>query len=115
MQGCLLIVGLRLQGMISMPLRIKPSDLYYKYPKDTVNRHEAKFRGKPDPAPFNRDDLYEVIPMLEQVMDELGRDDARALHAVEELMIRDLPCFITSRSEVFDFLVGCSRELLENR
>jgi len=114
-QDSLLIFDLRLQGVIAMPLRVKPSDLYYKYPKDTVNRHAAKFGGKPDSTPFNRDDLYEVIPMLEQVMDELGRDDARSLHAVEELMIRDLPRFIRTREEVFDFLVGCSRELLESR
>ena len=53
--------------------------------------------------------------MLEQVMDELGHDDARTLHAVEELMIRDLPRFITTREEVFDFLVGCMREMLEDR
>jgi hypothetical protein len=98
-----------------MHLKIKASDLYYKYPKDTVNRHSAKFRGKPDPAPFNRDDLYEVLPMLEMVMDALGRDDARSLHAVEELMIRDLPRFLVAREEVFDFLVGCARELLETR
>jgi len=98
-----------------MHLKIKASDLYYKYPKDTVNRHTGKFKGKPDPTPFNRDDLYEVLPMLEQVMGALGRDDARSLHAVEELMIRDLPRFIVTREEVFDFLVGCARELLGSR
>lgn len=98
-----------------MTVAIKPSDLFYKYPKDTLNRYGAKFRGKPDPAPFNRDDLYEVIPMLEQVMAALGRDDAFVLHVVEEVMIRDLPRFISTREEVFDFLVGCGREMLENR
>jgi hypothetical protein len=98
-----------------MTLTIKPSDLFYKYPRDTVNRHTVKFKGKPDSAPFNRDDLYEVLPMLEQVMDELGRDDERSLHAVEELLVRELPRFITTREEVFDFLVNCSRELLDGR
>ena len=98
-----------------MTVTIKASDLYYRYTKDTVKRHEAKFRGKPDSAPFNRDDLYEVIPMFEQVMAALERDDAQTLHAVEELMIRDLPRFINTREEVFDFLVGCSREILEHR
>jgi len=98
-----------------MAVTIKPSDLYYRYPKDIAKRHEPKFRGKPDPAPFNRDDLYEVVPMLEQVMNELGRDDARSLHAVEELMIRNLPRFIIAREEVFDFLVGCAREILDTR
>ena len=98
-----------------MNLVIKPSDLYYKYPKDTANRDEPKFQGKPDSAPFNRDDLYEVLPMLEQVMAELGRDDGHTLHVVEELLIRDLPRWLVSREEVFDFLVGCTRDIIEDR
>ena len=97
-----------------MDIEVKASDLYYKYRKNTVNRHLPKFRGKPDPAPFDRDDIYEVLPMLGRVMDELGRDDGRTLHMVEELMVRDMPRFLVSRDEVFDFLVGCGRELLEH-
>ncbi len=96
-----------------MGITIKPSDLYYKYPKDTVHRDEEKFRGKPDPAPFNRDDLHEVIPMLERVMDMLMRDDSRTLHAVEEVLIRNMPACVASREEVFDFLVGTMEEILE--
>jgi hypothetical protein len=96
-----------------MNLVIKPSDLYHKYPKDTVKRDEPKFRGKPDSTPFNRYDLYEVLPMLEQVMAELGRDDSRTLHFVEEILIRDLPRWLVSREEVFDFLVGCTRDIIE--
>ena len=96
-----------------MSIIIKPSDLYNKYPRDIANRDKPKFNGKPDPEPFNRDDLYEVIPMLQAVMDELGRDDGRTLHVIEEIMIRDMPRFIVSRAEVFDFLVGCTREALE--
>lgn len=98
-----------------MTLTIKPSDLYYKYPRDSVRRDEPKFQGKPDPFPFNRDDLYEVLPMLGKVMEALGRDDERTLHAVEELMIRNLPLWIVSREETFDFLVGCMRESLGDR
>ncbi len=96
-----------------MGITIKPSDLYYKYLKDTIRRDEPKFRGKPDPAPFNRDDLYEVIPMLEQVMDTLMRDDARTLHAVEEILVRNMPGCVVSRGEAFDFLVGTMEEMLE--
>ena len=55
-----------------MGLIVKASDLYYRYPKDTVNRHLPKFSGKPDNRPFNRDDLYEVLPMLGAVMDDWG-------------------------------------------
>lgn len=96
-----------------MKLTIKASDLYYKYQKDIANRDNPKFTGKPDPARFNRDDIYEVLPLLGAVMVELGRDDERTLHMVEEIMIRNMPQFIETREEVFDFLVGTAREILE--
>lgn len=97
-----------------MGITIKPSDLQYKYPKDTVNRDRAKFLGKPDKEPFNRDDLYEIIPMFEAVMDELGSDDGRVLHLVEKIMNDDMPRFVVSREEVFDFLVGTARDMLDD-
>lgn len=95
-----------------MGIRIKASDLYYRYPKETTTRHLGKFSGKPDKAAFNRDDLYEVLPMLGAVMAELGSDEQRILQIAEEIMIRDLPRFIESREDVFDFLVGCTNEKL---
>ena len=109
----IIVVGCRVFTEEDMKLSIKPSDLYYKYPKDILNREQPKFSGKPDPLPFNCEDLYEVIPMLEAVMTELGRDDERTLHIVEEIMIRKMPGFITIREEVFDFLVGTARDVLE--
>lgn len=96
-----------------MKLTIKASDLYYKYHKDVPRRHEPKFRGKPDPTPFNRDDLYDILPLLEAVMVELGRDDQRTLHMLEELLNRNMPGFVVTREEVFDFLVETGRDLLE--
>lgn len=96
-----------------MGITIKASDLYYKYPKKTKSRDFPKFRGKPDKITFNRDDLYEVLPMLGAVMDQLGRSDQRVLQLAEEIMVRDLPRFIETREEVFDFLVGCTGEMLE--
>jgi hypothetical protein len=96
-----------------MGITVKASDLYYKYAKDTANRHRPKFRGRPDPTPFNRDDLYDVLPLLGAVMDELGRDDQRTLHLAEEIMIRRMPGFIARRDEVFDFLVASAQDELE--
>lgn len=95
-------------------LAIKASDLYYKYQRKKATRDRAKFRGKPDSHPFDRDDLYEVLPMLEMVMAELKSDDGRVLQQVEELMIGELPVFIRTREEVFDCLVGVMRERLED-
>ncbi|HEX2768695.1 MAG TPA: hypothetical protein VHN12_05385 [Geobacteraceae bacterium] len=96
----------------AMGIVIKPSDLKYKYPKNITGRELPKFAGKPDPAPFNRDDLYEVLPMLEAVMDTLGSDEGRILHLLEEILNLDMPRCISTREEVFDCLVETARERL---
>ncbi len=93
-----------------MKLVIKPSDLKYRYPRDIPNRERPKFCGKPDPNPFNRDDLYEVLPMMAAAMEELGSDDGRVLHLLEDILNCDIPCSINSREEVFDCLVETARE-----
>jgi hypothetical protein len=98
-----------------MGLSINPSDLKYKYPKVVQTRFDQKFQGKDDPNPFNRDDLYDIIPVLEAVMDDLGRDDAFLLHCIEDLMNQELPRSLASRGEVFRFLSGVTRDLLDNR
>ena len=95
-----------------MALIVKASDLKFKYPRDIANRDEPKFVGLPDPAPFNRDDLYEVLPMVSAVMDELGSDDGELLHLLEDLL-NQMPRFITSREEVFDYLCGSARECVK--
>lgn len=88
-----------------MGIEIKPSDLYYRYKHKKETRELPKFNAKPDNQPFDRDDLYEVIPMLEAVMDEIGVDDGGILEKIEEAMLMQMPSFITTREQVFDFLV----------
>jgi hypothetical protein len=95
-----------------MGIVIKASDLKYRYPKDIAHRDLPKFAGKPDPAPFNRDDLYEVLPMMEAVMDRLGSDEGRILHLLEDILNLDMPRFISTREEVFNCLVETARERL---
>ncbi len=95
-----------------MKLVIKPSDLTYRYPRDIANRERPKFCGKPDPNPFNRDDLYEVIPMMEAALGELGSDDGRVLHLLEDILNFDIPRSISSREAVFDCLVETARVCL---
>lgn len=77
-----------------------------------MSRDLPKFTGKPDAHPFDRDDLYEVMPLLEAVMDALGSVDGRALHRAEEVMIQEMPSFIRTREEVFDCMVAMLREAL---
>lgn len=95
-----------------MRIEINPSDLYYKYLRKKETRAQPKFFGKPDRAFFDRDDQYEVIPMLAAVMDDIGRRDGDILEKLEEIMIFNLPTFINTREEVFDFLVAVMNERL---
>ncbi|OGU17979.1 MAG: hypothetical protein A2076_14060 [Geobacteraceae bacterium GWC2_53_11] len=94
-----------------MPIILKVSDLKFRYPRDVASRDEPKFPGLPDPAPFNRHDLYEVLPMLSAVMDELASVDGEVLHLVEDIL-NVMPGFITTRGDVFDYLRGSAVECL---
>jgi len=97
-----------------MSIVIKPSDLYYKYYHKTETRDLPKFSGKPDKNTFDRNDLYEVIPMFEVVMDHLGTVDATVLHKLEEIVIYNLPQSISSREDVFDCLVASIEQMMES-
>ena len=97
-----------------MAIEIKPSDLYFRYPRKKDNRELPKFSGKPDPNPFDRYDLYEVIPMFEAVMDEVDSNDQEVLQRAEELLDQ-LPSFINTREMVFDALVDGVRDYAEAR
>jgi hypothetical protein len=94
-----------------MSIVVKASDLKFKYPRDIPNRTEPKFSGLPDPALFNRDDLYDVLPMMGAVMDDLGSEEGEVLNLLEDLL-NQMPRFIGTRGEVFDFLQGSARECL---
>lgn len=92
-----------------MGIIIKPSDFKFKYPKDIPNRNTSKFRGIPDPMPFNRDDLFEIIPMMEAVMNTLDSTDGNVLDMLEDIL-NEMPRFIETREEVFNYLVEIARD-----
>lgn len=95
-----------------MGIEIKPSDLYYRYPRKKETREQPKFSGKPDPTPFDRNDLYEVIPMFEAVMDALGQTEREVLQKMEEVLNNEVPTFIRSREEIYDFLLAVMQDFL---
>lgn len=95
-----------------MSIEIKPSDLYYRYPRKKETREAPKFTGLPDPLPFDRNDLYEVIPMFEAVMEELGSVDGVVLHRIEAILNNQVPSFIRSREEIYRCLVEMMRDEL---
>ena len=95
-----------------MGIEIKPSDLQYRYPRKKATRELPKFTGLPDPYPFDRNDLYEVIPMFEAVMDELRSVDGTVLHRIEAILNDYVPLFISSREEIYRCLVEMMRDEL---
>jgi hypothetical protein len=96
-----------------MGLLIEPTDLKYRYREDIAGCDLPRFTGKPDQAPFNRDDLHEVLPMLEAVMEELGTYDLKILHLLEDILNMNLTKCISTREEVFDCLLVAGQEWLE--
>jgi len=94
-----------------MAIIVKASDFKFKYPRDVVHRDQPKFSGLPDAVPFNRHDLYEILPMMSAVMDEIGSADGEVLHLLEDIL-NQMPGFISTRGEVFDYLRGSAQECL---
>jgi hypothetical protein len=96
-----------------MGLLIEPSDLKYSYRDESTGRNVPGFSGKPDSNPFDRDNLHEVIAMLEAVMEELDTYDQKVLYLLEDILNLNLPKCIETREEVFDCLLVAAREWLE--
>ena len=94
-----------------MSINIKVSDFKFRYPRDVARREEPKFAGLPDPAPFNLHDLYEILPMMTAVMEELESDDGQELNLLEDIL-NTMPGFIATRGEVYEYLLGSARECL---
>ena len=94
-----------------MSIVVKPSDLKFKYPRYVETRDDPKFSGLPDPAPFNRHDLYEILPVMSAVMNALDSNDGEMLHKLEDIL-NEMPSFITTRGEVYEYLLGSAQECL---
>lgn len=95
-----------------MGVHIKPSDLWYKYGRKKDLRPDPVIPCQADPHPFDPNNLYEIIPMFEAVMDSLETNDGHVLRELEEVLNRGLPSFISSREKAYDFLMGTMHEVL---
>ena len=93
-----------------MGMLIQPSDLKYRYKDDKAGREIPRFTGKPDPNPFDSNDLYEVLAILEAVMQELGTYDITVLNLLEDILNTSHPKCISTREEVYDCLLEAARE-----
>lgn len=94
-----------------MGVTIKPSDLKFKYRRKKEARDEEKFRGKPDSRPFDSEDLYEVIPMFEAVMDAIDCNDMGVLHMLEDIVNSIPPGYKPRREDFYDFLLEALQDV----
>jgi hypothetical protein len=86
-------------------MKVNSSDLQYKYSKTVTGDDSAKFRGKPDSSEFNRHEEYEVIPMIEHIMNHKSWSQKASIHKIEDL-IKKIPSNTRRRDHVFDWLVA---------
>ena len=88
-----------------MAIKLNSSNLKYTYSKYAVNGGGCEFRGKPDSIKFIRHEEYEMIPMIENVMNDLYLTDAGDVHIMEDMIHLKMPPDCISREEVYDWLV----------
>ena len=87
-----------------MAVKLNSSDLKYVYSKFATNGEFPKFSGKPDDRKFNRHEEYEMIPMIEQVMNDHNLSDSGDVHIIEDMIHTKMPSEARSRGEVYDWL-----------
>jgi hypothetical protein len=61
--------------------------------------------GNPDRALFNRNERYEVVSMIQSIVDELGRTSEIDVQRIERLISDDLPSDIRGREKVKGWLI----------
>lgn len=99
---------------VGKQIRIAPGDLRFKYKRNKIDP-ATKFTGPPDNRPFDRNDLSEVLPMMEVLMTALQTDDGRVLLKMEEVLNGDLPQSIDTRELVYNVLLDCMQDMLGKR
>ena len=79
---------------------ISRSDLQYTYEWSAIAPDDPKLTGRPDDAPFNRHEGYEVLAFL-----NFTAADTEGARKAERLIREHLPSDIRSRRRVLDWLI----------
>jgi len=95
-----------------MGIKIKPSDLYFRYPRKREGGLPTVTNFAIDKNYFDRDNLDEVIPMFEAVMDALATQDGAILQMAEEVLNEKIPRFIDTREDVYHCLIETLESIL---
>lgn len=89
-----------------MPVRLRSMDLKYSYSKFSVYGSISSFRGKPDTTIFNRYEEFEILPMIEKVMNDLSLVECADIHIIEDIIHTKQPSECKTREQVYDWLIS---------
>ncbi|MFM2481641.1 hypothetical protein [Celerinatantimonas sp. YJH-8] len=86
-----------------MSLNLKPSDLRYHYREKATHPDDVKLHGDPDMSVFDRNEVYEVIYLIEKVAQQLDFNDKASCHRVEDI-IQILPFRTLTQKYAFEWI-----------
>ena len=87
-----------------MAIRVKRNMLQYEYSWQATDGSDP-MKVKIDARILNRNEGYEVIPIIQKVIDHFGYSDEADVLKIEALIKEELPGNIRGRDRVFDWLV----------
>lgn len=83
----------------------KPPMLKYKYRKVTADDGKPPFVGPPDSELFDRQEEYEVIMMLQKIVDDLDLKRKSDIYDLEDMIKLRLPINNRTREDVYCWLI----------
>jgi len=89
-----------------MPVKILPPNLKYNYLNTGEGNVIGMSTGEPDKIWFNRHFEYDMIPMIENVMNDLELRTVVDVHKIEDLIHTKLPAPVMKRERVYEWLIS---------
>jgi hypothetical protein len=89
-----------------MTVKILPPNLKYNYLKADESEVIGMSPHEPDNSWFNRHVEYHMIPMIENVMNDLELRTVVDVHKIEDLIHTKLPSPAMKRERVYQWLIS---------
>ncbi len=88
--------------------------LQFKYSWEAVEGDNPRIIGAPDSSRFSREEGYEVLSMIQSVVDELSLTKKRDVHALEDIIKNFLHGSIQRKDRVFSMLVSSMKGRIDS-
>lgn len=86
-----------------MLVKLNPADLRYHYGEKMTHEDDPKLTGDLDDSYFDRNEIYEVLYLIEKVAEYNDFDDRASFHRVEDI-IQILPFRKLTQKEAFHWI-----------